>query len=236
MKFRSITATALALGLATGSASAAPTLYSTASDFTAATTGVATTNFEGTTTSNFVAPLAGAGFNITATGNYLFLADPTYTQYYYNWGTGDVLGGIYSNTITINFTTAVTAFALDLGTFYDDGLSSTPAGAPSTFYGLPLTIDTGQGAFNVATSTSRNMTFFGATSDTAFTSVTIKGAGSTPSSFTVLDNLRIGSAVISAVPEPATWATMLLGFGFVGGMLRATRGKRARKALSPRIA
>ena len=30
----------------------------------------------------------------------------------------------------------------------------------------------------------------------------------------------------SAVPEPATWATMLLGFGFVGGTLRMSKRKR----------
>lgn len=31
-----------------------------------------------------------------------------------------------------------------------------------------------------------------------------------------------------AVPEPATWAMMLLGFGFIGGALRSMRGKKAK--------
>ena len=29
--------------------------------------------------------------------------------------------------------------------------------------------------------------------------------------------------IVGAVPEPATWATMLFGFGLVGGMLRRRR-------------
>jgi len=30
----------------------------------------------------------------------------------------------------------------------------------------------------------------------------------------------------SAVPEPATWAMMIVGFGVVGSTLRAARGRR----------
>jgi choice-of-anchor C domain-containing protein len=38
-----------------------------------------------------------------------------------------------------------------------------------------------------------------------------------------LDNVSISSAV----PEPATWAMMIMGFGGVGGMVRASRRKQA---------
>lgn len=41
-----------------------------------------------------------------------------------------------------------------------------------------------------------------------------------------LDNVVLNDAV-AAVPEPATWALMLLGFGFVGGAMRS--GKRGTK-------
>ena len=37
--------------------------------------------------------------------------------------------------------------------------------------------------------------------------------------------VRLGgvSELAAAVPEPATWALMLLGFGFVGGAMRSRR-------------
>lgn len=38
----------------------------------------------------------------------------------------------------------------------------------------------------------------------------------------LFDNLHFETAVASAVPEPAAWAMMLLGFGFIGGAMRAT--------------
>ncbi|MBP6879056.1 MAG: PEPxxWA-CTERM sorting domain-containing protein [Phenylobacterium sp.] len=39
---------------------------------------------------------------------------------------------------------------------------------------------------------------------------------------TMLDNVSV-SAVASAVPEPATWAMMIIGFGATGVMIRASR-------------
>lgn len=36
------------------------------------------------------------------------------------------------------------------------------------------------------------------------------------------DNVNL-SRIAAAVPEPSTWALMLLGFGFVGGAMRSTR-------------
>jgi hypothetical protein len=37
------------------------------------------------------------------------------------------------------------------------------------------------------------------------------------------DNLRYDAVGVSAVPEPATWAMMIFGFGAVGAMVRTTR-------------
>ena len=39
------------------------------------------------------------------------------------------------------------------------------------------------------------------------------------------DSFKIGQLGIAAVPEPATWAMMILGFGMVGGALRSRRAK-----------
>lgn len=38
--------------------------------------------------------------------------------------------------------------------------------------------------------------------------------------------LQVAGAPVAAVPEPATWALMLLGFGFVGGAMRAAKRKQ----------
>ncbi len=38
-----------------------------------------------------------------------------------------------------------------------------------------------------------------------------------------VDNIQLGAAVAGAVPEPATWATMLTGFVLIGGALRRRR-------------
>ena len=40
----------------------------------------------------------------------------------------------------------------------------------------------------------------------------------------VLDDFLFGEP--TAVPEPATWAMMILGFGLIGGVLRARRRPR----------
>ena len=42
-----------------------------------------------------------------------------------------------------------------------------------------------------------------------------------------------GSIQARAVPEPATWLTMLLGFGIVGGVIRSAKRSRALSALNP---
>jgi hypothetical protein len=50
----------------------------------------------------------------------------------------------------------------------------------------------------------------------------IRGLGQTDNQGVVIDNV-----VLSAVPEPTTWALMLVGFGFAGMALRRRRQPRA---------
>lgn len=227
--------------VASAIAAAAPaysaTTYTSLAAFNAATTGVTTNNFEGaapeTSTSLFASPsstYAQPGFTMQQSAGNAFLSDPAGLSrfYYYDWGTGDVINTPYGQTMTITFNTAVTAFALDLGVFYGAPFPYPPGtipGAATTLYGSAVSIGTAQGSFLVNTATTRNFTFFGVTSDTAFTSFTITGAGSTLGASTVFDNIRFGSAVSAAVPEPATWAMMIGGFGMVGGAMRYRRRK-----------
>ncbi|MDO9430307.1 MAG: PEPxxWA-CTERM sorting domain-containing protein [Pseudomonadota bacterium] len=43
----------------------------------------------------------------------------------------------------------------------------------------------------------------------------------------ILDNITISAPLSSAVPEPATWAMMIIGFGAVGSMVRTSRRRQA---------
>jgi hypothetical protein len=45
--------------------------------------------------------------------------------------------------------------------------------------------------------------------------------------FIGFDNITLGSATAGGVPEPATWAMMLMGFGGLGAAMRSARRKQA---------
>jgi hypothetical protein len=221
-KFFATATAVVALSAGFSAAEAAVTTYSDAAAFNAATTGATTATFGTGAGSAYVgaSPVTGPGYSITANDLYLFNNNPSYTSYYYNWGTGNVLTFKQNGVITINFTAPVTAFSINLSTFNDDNNPATPAGAPSTVYGFDVTVGTGQGSYVVSTKALPTMAFFGATSTTAFTSITLTGGNN----FTNFDNLTLATAVGGAVPEPATWAMMIGGFGLVGGAMRRRAG------------
>lgn len=65
--------------------------------------------------------------------------------------------------------------------------------------------------------------FFGLTSDKLIKSISFgPGGGTTTSTSFVFDNLTIGTAG-AGVPEPATWAMMIIGFGLIGASARRRR-------------
>ena len=67
--------------------------------------------------------------------------------------------------------------------------------------------------------------FIGLSSTQAFNRVVFNYADN--NLFRYIDNFQLGPAQAAAVPEPSTWAMMLLGFGAVGlGMRRSNRRKR----------
>lgn len=70
--------------------------------------------------------------------------------------------------------------------------------------------------------------FFGFSSTTAFSQVKITaGSGPGVAETYHLDNLRIAGAV----PEPATWAMLILGFGVIGGAMRTRQQAKVRFAV-----
>ena len=87
--------------------------------------------------------------------------------------------------------------------------------------------DLGSTIFSLPTGPS----FFGITSDRLINSIAFgPNPSTTKGGFIGIDNLTIGS-VVGAVPEPSTWALMLLGFGSIGLAIRR-RKVRATIALA----
>jgi PEP-CTERM motif len=80
----------------------------------------------------------------------------------------------------------------------------------SQLFGIPLTNGLGS-------------VFFGLTSDKLIKSIAFGPGGQRTQSVSfVLDNLTIGNAV----PEPATWAMMIVGFGLIGAAARRRQSVR----------
>lgn len=117
-----------------------------------------------------------------------------------------------TDTATFTFATAITAFAIDINTY---------ATAPSSYQALLSNGDTSNSIFETFPGAGTGQ-FLGFVSDNPFTSVTVSSTGGF--SYT-LDTLIYGAKgdVTGAVPEPATWAMMILGFGVVGLAMRRRR-------------
>lgn len=113
---------------------------------------------------------------------------------------------------TVGFTVPVSAFGADLFQNFGGGFQS---GADATFtfdvFGSAGLL--GSFSFPVASGTGG---FFGLTSTDNITSIQISQADG----FAVIDNATFSAAV----PEPASWALMLAGFGLVGNAMRRRSG------------
>ncbi len=140
-------------------------------------------------------------------GNDLYIAGPGQSA-----NTTTALGVDYPSGghDNISFSSPETIFSADFNQNFGGG---TQSGSPAAF-----TIDTffggnliGSYNFDVASGSSTNFGFVSSPFD--FLQVSQVGTG-----FAVIDNVTFGTS--SAVPEPATWAMMLVGFGMVGFAMR----------------
>jgi hypothetical protein len=61
---------------------------------------------------------------------------------------------------------------------------------------------------------------------TGLSSVRLSAISSGNNSEFLIDDIRVNEAFQSAVPEPATWAMLILGFGVVGSALRTAKRKQ----------
>lgn len=125
----------------------------------------------------------------------------------FNVGAGDPNHrwlGFPGGSATFNFTNPTNSFGA-----YFTGLQ--------TSFGTTLTISFDDGApqvLNIPINENGGVEFFGFTDVNPFTSVTIsRPAGANGTDYWGLDNVSFN---VGAVPEPSTWAMMILGFAGVG--------------------
>lgn len=193
MKNFALAAIAAAVTIATPVAAQAATLYTNAADFANATK---------TKTETFDSATYRAGivttpdFTVAGTLGFSSLRSPTAV-----WDVSD------AHPVVFTFNNAITAFAFDLFDLGDVGRTTVTAS-----YG-----DATVTLFSDFVGKSGNQTFAGFTSATPFTKVSI--SNSAVGDILYFDNIRFGAAV----PEPATWAMMLVGFAMVGAAVRRRR-------------
>jgi len=149
------------------------------------------------------------------TNNYLTSTAPN------GLGRTDVGFFLGADSAIFTFLNPITAFGIDINTF------ATTTGS------YDVVLDTGDDALSIfetfpGTGTGQ---FIGFVSNTPFTTVTL--SANTGFAYT-LDTLLYGTReAVAGVPEPATWAMLLLGFGALGFALRRhkpTVGGRVRLA------
>ena len=205
---RIVALVALAGTLALGSQPAKATTYTSSAAFGAATTGITTDNF-GSYAAGALVPDGSSLGGLTYTFNTSAGLGGVITAGFYNSFSGNSLaakqvgGGLSSSDFfynnegfTVVFPTAVTAF----GIFSNTNL---PIGAT-------LVTSSGTAATTFTTYDTSTFGFLGFTSPTPFTSATFT------SSIFNIPEIEYGS--VSAVPEPSTWAMLILGFAGVGFM------------------
>ena len=220
--------------------SATITTYSDPNAWAAAANGLQEVSFEGlapsgsentynTSTGVTQDGVEFVGYTSTAGSYYIYVIDTTAPQWsqYYGFGTGDALAlnmnrptsGSALPYIQISLPSPVTAFSMDLFTASPNGLSYTV-----TVAGTPYTVATGAWP---------NPTFWGITSDTGISTITLtlQGTVFNGSSYAFLDNFQFGTAGVGQVgqaPEAATF--FLIGSGLIGIIALKKRAARNQAA------
>lgn len=183
-----------------GSAWAAPTIYTSQAAFNAATSGDTLYGFPFTVYSD-LSPSYTNG-PVTFTSSKLHAYNDAYGKPYIS---DNDFGGKSGNTFTIASTTS--ALGLFLGSYFGKASYSYLVNGVAGSFTVPARNDT---------------TFLGFTSSSGPVSVVFNVAGGNDSSNNELDvpQFIAGSAIVGGVPEPATWAMMLFGFGGIGFAMR----------------
>lgn len=120
-------------------------------------------------------------------------------------------GGLQGLSFTADFSSQVNR----VGFWLENHQNQTMA--VQLFNGLTLV-----GALPFSQTSSLTAEFRGLESATSFNRAVFTNTA-TSNGFFAIDNFTFGSSAVAAVPEPATWAMMLIGFGGMGVALRRRR-------------
>lgn len=225
-KAAAMAAMSAALVAVPAAASAAITTFDDRTAFTAAIGGPSTTesfsNCGGSTvtlgggvslSSSSLGPCSAIADGVTFTPNgELYIAGPGQSA---NPTTALGVNTPSGGTVTVLFDSAVDAFGVDLFQNFGGG---SQGGGPATFRFTLHTVGGGVSNFDTL-GTPGAGEFFGFT----FTSPLLeKIVISQDGGFAVIDDVTFSSGG-AVVPEPATWAMMILGFGAAGSMIRRRR-------------
>lgn len=197
-------------------ASANAATYTTRAAFDAATGGQTVIDYNGIAAPGGFVSYANGPVNfgpttVTSDGT-IFVIDPAF--YGSSYAGGGFLNVDYAqdgtNTVVMNLGGSFNALGFDFG-----GL----LGNPIT---LSFTLSNGE-TFTINSNNSiagtNMLDFFGVTSAVGFSSVVFELPDA--NNFNALDNLTL--AGLAAVPEPMTWAMLVLGFGAMGAAMRSQR-------------
>jgi hypothetical protein len=181
--------------------------FTSRADFVAATSGL--TNLAYDLGGSYDAPAYAVGpLIITAPGSNVF-------------GAGSIVSTeLDSNSLVLTFATPVAALGL-FGGVTDEFLD---------YVDGTLSVTLNGGVTSVLTGTAGTGGYLGLISDVAISQVTLTidsfDVNATSAAFVTLSeqaDLASARDTSGSVPEPATWAMMLVGFGCVGGSLRRVR-------------
>ncbi len=211
-----VVGTALASAMMAQPAGAA--VYTSSAAFAAATSGLTVENYGSYAAGTLIpdgSTLGGLTYSFNTGANLGGVVTNLYNSFSGNslaakQATGPLTSGDFfygNNSFTVMFPTAITA----LGIF------------SNTNNPIALTLTTSSGTVTRSYTVYDTITFdfLGVTTSTPFTSATF-----TSSDYNIPE-IEFGA---SAVPELATWAMMILGFGLVGRRLRARTGTRSTNA------
>jgi hypothetical protein len=210
------TCAAAAMIVMSPSAMAATTVFNDSASFGAASGPTTTVTFEGCAGggSNAGSFCSGLPAGVTFTANEFYVAPPGQSANLTTaLGINTPSGGIN----TINFAEGVNVFGMDLFQNFGGGSQSgTAVNFLIALYGSGGSLIQ---SFNPAVASGTG-SFFGVLSTDAIFAAQV----SQPGGFAVIDNVQFAAAV----PEPATWLSMLLGFGAIGFAMRRRTANRQR--------
>ena len=201
---------------------AAITVYTTLASFLAAVGTSGTDTYTGfSITGTTASPI------VRTAGPYGYTASASTSTFYGAGTTGNpwLSTNIATDTVTFNAFTGGTVAGLG-GNFFGSDIN----GAFVSGGNITLTATDAGGTTTYLLTNATTSSFVGFVSTTGILSATVTAVQPASPLWPTIDNLVLAgpSTATPGVPEPATWAMMIVGFGLVGGAMR-------RRAVSARV-